>query len=119
MRPWRAPGACSRPRPGSRGRIFYAENWVFAPVVQKEIEIIAKTKAQILRMVAEESHSGSAAPAYGTWRLSGGGSIMGKGAHPLTAVLYLKRIEGMTRTGTPIRPATVTARVHEITRLAG
>ncbi|OHD69470.1 MAG: oxidoreductase [Spirochaetes bacterium RBG_13_68_11] len=102
-----------------KARIFYAENWVFAPVVQKEIEIISKTKAQILRMIAEESHSGSAAPAYGTWRLSGGGSIVGKGAHPLTAVLYLKRIEGMVRTGTPIRPATVTARVHEITRLPG
>jgi hypothetical protein len=32
---------------------------------------------------------------------------MGKGAHPLTAVLYLKRIEGVTRDGRPIRPATV------------
>jgi predicted dehydrogenase len=102
---------------GSRGRIFYAENWVFAPVVQKEVEIISKTKAQLLWMIAEESHSGSHAPAYGRWRLSGGGSLMGKGTHPLTTVLYLKRIEGMTRNGSPIRPATVSARVHEITRL--
>ena len=103
----------------SRGRIFYAENWVFAPVIQKEVEIISKTKAQLLWVIAEESHSGSHAPAYGTWRLSGGGSLMGKGTHPLTAVLYLKRIEGMARDGKPIRPATVSARVHEITRLPG
>jgi predicted dehydrogenase len=104
---------------GSRARIFYAENWVFAPVIQKEVEIISKTKAQLLWVVAEESHSGSHAPTYGTWRFSGGGSLMGKGTHPLTAVLHLKRIEGKARSGKPIRPATVTARVHEITRLAG
>jgi predicted dehydrogenase len=34
-------------------------------------------------------------------------------------VLYLKRVEGLARTGKPIRPACVTARVHEITRLPG
>jgi predicted dehydrogenase len=100
-----------------KARIFYAENWVFAPVIQKEVEIISKTRAQLLWVIAEESHSGSHAPSYGTWRLSGGGSLMGKGTHPLTAVLYLKRIEGVTRSGKPIRPVSVTARVHEITRL--
>lgn len=103
----------------SRARIYYAENWVFAPVVQKELEIISKTKAQLLWVIAEESHSGSHAPAYGSWRLSGGGSLMGKGTHPLTTVLHLKRIEGMSRAGAPIRPAAVSARVHEITRLPG
>lgn len=104
---------------GSRARIYYAENWVFAPVVQKEVEILTKTQAQILWVIAEESHSGSHAPAYGTWRLAGGGSLMGKGTHPLTTVLYLKRMEGLARGGEPIRPAAVSARVHEITRLPG
>jgi len=104
---------------GSKGRIYYAENWVFAPVIQKEVEILSKTKAQILWIIAEESHSGSHAPAYGTWRLSGGGSLMGKGTHPLTTVLYLKRMEGLTRAGQPIRPAAVSARVHALTRLPG
>jgi predicted dehydrogenase len=105
------------PSPG--GRIFYAENWVFAPVIQKEAEIIRKTRAQILWIVAEESHSGSHSPTYGMWRFSGGGSVMGKGCHPLTAALYLKRVEGQTRNGKPIRPHSVSARTHEITRLAG
>ena len=100
----------------SSARVYYAENWVFTPVIQKEVEIIRKTGAQILWMVAEESHSGSHSPTYGIWQSSGGGSLMGKGTHPLTAVLYLKRIEGIARQGAPIRPISVSARTHEITR---
>lgn len=101
----------------SNATLYYAENWVFAPSVQKEIEILRKTGAQILWMVAEESHSGSHSAAYGDWRSAGGGSIMGKGTHPLTAALFLKRVEGQVHSGTPIRPESVTARTHEITRL--
>lgn len=95
----------------------YAENFVYAPSVQKEREIVQKTRAQILRMTGEESHNGSHSPVYGIWRYQGGGSLIGKGCHPLTALLYLKRVEGLARDGRPIRPATVSARTHEITRL--
>jgi predicted dehydrogenase len=102
---------------GSKGRIFYAENWIFAPVIQKEVEIIRKTGAQILWMIAEEAHSGSHAPAYGNWRLAGGGSIVGKATHPLTAVLYLKRVEAMAKGKPPIRPRSVSGHTHQITRL--
>jgi predicted dehydrogenase len=97
----------------------YAENFVYAPGVQKEREIIAKTGAQVLRMTGEESHNGSHSPTYGLWRLAGGGSLIGKGCHPLTGMLYLKRVEGLARHGKPIRPATVSARTHQITRLPG
>lgn len=100
-------------------KIMYAENWVYAPSVQKEVEIIRATKGQILWIHAEESHSGSASSAYGDWRLSGGGSLVGKGCHPLTAALYLKRVEGLARSGRPIRPQTVSCRTHEITRNPG
>lgn len=96
----------------------YAENFVYAPSVQKEREIVEKTKAQILRMAAEESHNGSHSPVYGIWSVQGGGSLIGKGCHPLGAVLYLKRKEGLARLGRPIRPAAVSARTHSITRLA-
>ena len=99
------------------GRIFYAENWVYAPAIQKEREIVEKTGAQLLWMHGEEAHSGSHSPAYGVWRLAGGGSLIGKACHPLTAALYLKRVEGRARGGAPIRPAAVSARTHEITRL--
>ena len=32
----------------SKGRILYAENWIYAPSIQKEREIIEKTGAQVL-----------------------------------------------------------------------
>ena len=104
-------------------RVCYAENWVYAPAVAKEREIISKTGGQILWIIGDESHSGSHSPYYGIWRHSGGGSIVGKACHPLTAALHLKRVEGEARSGNagkpgkPIRPATVSARTHEITRL--
>ena len=99
--------------------LAYAENWIYAPAVQKEREIIEKTGAQILWMMGGESHSGSHSPVYGIWKHAGGGSLVGKGCHPLTACLYLKQIEGRARDGRPLRPASVSCRVHEITRLPG
>jgi predicted dehydrogenase len=101
----------------SQGRILYAENWVYAPAIQKEREIIEKTGAQILWMHGEEAHSGSHAETYAHWKYSGGGVMLGKGCHPLTAALYLKRVEGRARDGRPIRPKTVSARTHAMTRL--
>jgi predicted dehydrogenase len=95
----------------------YAENFVYAPSIQKEREIVEKTRAQILRMVGEESHNGSHSPVYGIWSIQGGGSLIAKGCHPLGAILYLKRKEGLARLGRPIRPASVSARTHSITRL--
>jgi predicted dehydrogenase len=70
-------------------------------------------------MHGEEAHSGSHAKTYAYWKFSGGGVMIGKGCHPLTAALYLKAVEGRTRTGTPIRPAEVSARTHALTRLPG
>ncbi len=103
-------------------RICYAENWVYAPAIEKEREILVKSGAQILWVIGDESHSGSHSPYYGIWKYSGGGSLVGKGCHPLTAALHLKRAEGEARrsqagAGQAIRPATVSARTHEITRL--
>jgi len=103
----------------SEGMIMYAENWVYAPSVQKEREILEKTGAQILWMHGEESHSGSHSPTYGQWSFSGGGSLIGKGCHPLSAALYFKQVQGRVRNKKPIRPKTVTARTHAVTRMPG
>jgi len=100
-------------------KLLYAENWVYAPSIQKEAEILRACKGQILWIIGNESHSGSHSEAYGIWQRAGGGSLVGKGCHPLTAMLYLKRVEGLARLGRPIRPRTVSARVHEITRDPG
>lgn len=101
----------------SKGRIMYAENWVYAPAIQKEREILQKTGAQIIWMNGEQSHSGSHSLTYGQWKFSGGGSMIGKGCHPLSAAIYLKHVEGRTRNGSPIRPKTISARTHAITRM--
>ena len=101
----------------SEGKIMYAENWVYAPAIQKEREMLEKTGAQILWMHGEESHSGSHSMAYGQWKLSGGGSMIGKGCHPLSAAIYLKHVEGRARTGKPIRPKSISSRTHAITRM--
>ncbi|VGO22638.1 Gfo/Idh/MocA family protein [Pontiella sulfatireligans] len=103
----------------SKGKILYAENWVYAPSIQKEREIIEKTGAQILWIHGEQSHSGSLADSYAHWKFSGGGVMLGKGCHPLSAALYLKQVEGLARNGKAIRPKSVTARTHAITRLPG
>jgi predicted dehydrogenase len=103
----------------SKGQILYAENWVYAPSIQKEREIIEKTDAQVLWIYGEQCHSGSLAEGYGRWNCSGGGVMASKGCHPLSAALYLKQVEGMARNGRSIRPKSVTARAHAITRLPG
>lgn len=101
----------------SRGTVFYAENWVYAPAIQKEREILEKTGGQVIWMHGEEGHSGSHSDYYGIWRHSGGGSIMGKGVHPLSAAIYLKKVEGRARTtGSIIRPVQVSAQTHAVTQ---
>jgi len=101
----------------SRGRLLYAENWVYAPSIQKEREILEKTGGQILWIHGEEAHSGSHSVDYAYAARCGGGVLIGKGCHPLSAALYLKRVEGRVRAGQPIRPKSVSARAHAVTRL--
>ncbi len=103
----------------SQGRLLYAENWVYAPSIRKEKEILEKTGGQILWIHGEESHSGSHSVDYAYGARCGGGVLIGKGCHPLTAALYLKRVEGRARDGTPIRPKAVSARAHAITKIPG
>lgn len=71
----------------------YAENYVYAPSVQKSRELLEKTGARITMMIGEESHNGSHAEYSKTWADSGGGALIRQGCHPLSAMLYLKRVE--------------------------
>lgn len=114
--------SCGRIRAAAleSGRFLcYAENWVYAPTVQKEREILEKTGGQVLRMLGEESHSGSHAPSYGWWSQSGGGALASKGCHPLSGAVYFKFVEGRARNGQPIFPVSVSANIHRITQLPG
>lgn len=99
--------------------LCYAENWIYAPAVQKEREVIAKSGAQVLRCLGEESHSGSHAPSYGVWAQSGGGALASKACHPLAAAVYFKMVEGRTRLGRPILPSHVAGHARRLTGIAG
>jgi predicted dehydrogenase len=97
------------------GKLFmYAEDWIYAPAVTKTAEILKATKDKILFMKGEESHSGSHATHAAQWAMTGGGSLIRMGCHPLSAVLYLKQVEARAR-GETIRVASVTGDVGNVT----
>jgi predicted dehydrogenase len=96
------------------GRLFmYAEDWIYAPAVTKTVEILQATRDKILFMKAEESHSGSHAAHAAQWAMTGGGSLIRMGCHPLSTVLYLKQVEARAR-GERISVTAVTADVGNV-----
>ena len=74
-------------------KFFYAENFIYAPAVQKSASLIRAAGEHILFMRGEESHSGSHAGHAALWSMNGGGSLIRQGCHPLSALLYLKQLE--------------------------
>jgi predicted dehydrogenase len=97
------------------GKLFmYAEDWIYAPAVTKTAEILRATRDKILFMKGEESHSGSHAAHAAHWAMTGGGSLIRMGCHPLSAVLYLKQVEAEAR-GEIVGVASVTCDVGNVT----
>lgn len=97
------------------GRMFmYAENFVYAPAIVKAAEIIEKKQSRILFAKGEESLKGSSSPVAGEWSKTGGGTFIRTGAHPLTAILWLKSIEARAR-GVEIKVTDVYADMEMIT----
>ena len=97
------------------GKLFmYAENFVYAPAVMKAADILKKKKSKILYAKGEESLKGSSSPVAGEWNKTGGGSFIRVGAHPLTAILWLKHVEAETR-GEQIYVKNVFADMGQIT----
>jgi predicted dehydrogenase len=95
----------------------YAENWVYAPPVEKLRRLIRVSEGSILDLRAEENHSGSHSPYSRQWRHAGGGTLLRMGVHPVGTVLHLKAFEGQLRQGRPIRPVSVVADVAPLMRL--
>jgi len=95
----------------------YAENFVYAPPLVKARRLLDKAEGTLFDIRAEESHSGSHAAYAGTWKRSGGGSLIRLGSHPIAAALHLKRWEGLRRTGRPIRPRSVMAETGNNTKI--
>lgn len=76
---------------------MYAENYIYAPNIQKAAEVIRKKKSSILFMKGEESVQGSPSNFAGSWEKTGGGTLLRIGCHPLAGIMYLKKIEAKTK----------------------
>jgi len=99
-------------------KLMYAENWVYAPAIEKARRLITASQGTILELRGVEAHSGSHAAYAKTWQQSGGGALLRLGAHPIGAAIHLKRYEGMIRDGQPITVQAVTAEVGDLTKIA-
>lgn len=88
-------------------RFCYAENWVYAPPIDKMRRLIAASKGSILELRAEENHSGSNSIFSREWKSTGGGALLRMGAHSVGGLLHLKQWEGQLRLGKGIRPVSV------------
>jgi len=65
-------------------RLFYAEDWIFAPALVRARAIIAEGGiGRPVYLRAKESHNGSHSPYAQTIKLCGGGSVMHLGVHPI------------------------------------
>ena len=95
-------------------RFMYAENFVYAPPIQKAAEIIRAKKTKLLFMKGEESLKGSSSPVAGKWNRTGGGTLTRTGAHPMGGMLWLKQQEALAR-GEAITVKSVSCDVGRVT----
>ena len=71
-------------------KLFYAEDWVFAPSLTRMEEIITEgALGEILFVKAKETHSGSHSPFAKTKSACGGGSLIHLATHPIGYLLHL------------------------------
>ena len=96
--------------------LAYAENWIHAPSIQRAVGLVAASGGSLLEMRGWEGHSGSHSEYSMKWVHAGGGALLRLGAHPIGAMLYLKREEGLRRDGAPITPVAVSAEVADLTQ---
>ena len=99
-------------------RLFYGENWVFAPSLVRAAELLDIAEGALLEMRGWECHSGSHSEYAKRWEHTGGGALLRLGAHPIGAMLHLKRREGARR-GETVLPVAVSAEVADLTQVVG
>ena len=100
-------------------QLFYGENWIFAPSVQRAAALSAASEGVTLEMRGWESHSGSHAAYARDWRFAGGGALLRLGAHPIGTMIWWKRREGLRLRGAPTRVVAVTADVADLSAAVG
>ena len=100
-------------------QLLYGENWIYAPAFRRALGLLEKADAVLLEMRGGECHSGSHSPYSRVWRHTGGGALIRLAAHPVGAMLHLKRAEGLRRRGNPVRPVWVSAETADLSAVAG
>ena len=100
-------------------QLFYGENWIFAPSIQRAAALGAAAEGVVLEMRGWESHSGSHAAYARDWRFAGGGALLRLGAHPIGTMIWLKRREGLRLRGKPTRVVAVTSEVADLSAAVG
>ena len=114
--------------------LCFAENWHFLPSGLKTCRLMMRSMfkkirdadgewalgepdpgARVMLYRGYEAHSGSGSPVYSDLQFAGGGAITGKACHPLGLALYIKRLEGIIRNGTPIPPVAVSGHCGYLT----
>ncbi|MCB9890170.1 MAG: Gfo/Idh/MocA family oxidoreductase [Planctomycetes bacterium] len=96
-------------------RLYYGENWVHAPAIQRMSGFLPGA-GRILEMRGYEAHKGSHSRFSMRWADAGGGALLRLGAHPIGAMLWLKREEGTRTRGRAIECVSVIADVAVLTR---
>jgi myo-inositol 2-dehydrogenase/D-chiro-inositol 1-dehydrogenase len=72
-------------------KLYYAEDWLFAPALQKALAIVGEGGiGEELYIRARECHGGSHSPFAQTLKYCGGGSMVHLGIHPVGFLLALK-----------------------------
>jgi len=75
-------------------KLMYAEDWIFAPALQRARKICAEGAiGEILYIKAKETHSGSHSRFAQTIEFCGGGSMIHLGIHPVGFVNWFKEAE--------------------------
>ncbi|MCP4400537.1 MAG: Gfo/Idh/MocA family oxidoreductase [bacterium] len=73
-------------------KIYYAEDWLFAPAITKALEVVDEGAiGRLVYIRARECHCGSHSPFTKTIEYCGGGSMVHLGIHPVGFMLALKK----------------------------
>jgi predicted dehydrogenase len=81
----------------ANSRFFYAENFLYAPMVVKAGELIEAKKSKVLYSQGELYIPGSTSSVAGQWSKTGGGALIRNGCHIISALLSLKQREAVAR----------------------
>ena len=79
-------------------KLFYAEDWVFAPALKKLIDIVNEGAiGEVLYVKAKETHNGTHSPFAKNAKTCGGGCLIHLAIHPIGWAVHLLGQEGANK----------------------